>query len=499
MPIVFDSCQRAERSLVFLGRNARLVEKSEPWDDTFVDDPWIERRVGSAPGLVGFVVDDAVHVRVSVELLSAAPASVLPKALYVVEAPLVVQGELVLVTGGLDEPRDVPVPDGSYVARVSKLSHWHFLVQLFPGALPEATRGVSGLPESNDASGVVLAPTTRKAQKALVLDDSATLGARFTALVAIGLKDTEAAEKVLDAYDDVEDRSDDLQSLIEMSFDELEKLNEEDDEDEEDEDEGDEDEGDEDEGDEDEEDEDEEDEDEEDEDEEDEESDDAPAEDPRVLLDLTGTEALRGALGELASAREVPSLLAQCNEVRAYHHPDERPFFELVATTWGAFPRGRKLGELSSRVDELKKAHELANAVAKALRGVICSSDTDVPYFPFVAESEGGLDGLRKALGLAPEEQLLVERPAAKRDGRSARDNLFYAHSEDVRKSPKEYHSGHELRALATADALLRAASREVAFVRFEEDSRYTTTPLFALASLPGGFVAGVVTFGSWT
>jgi hypothetical protein len=359
-------------------------------------------------------------------------------------------------------------------------------VQLFPGALPEATRGVSGLPESSEASAVVLAPTTRKAQKALVLDDSATLGARFTALVAIGLKDTEAAEKVLEAYDDVEDRSDDLQSLIEMSFDELEKLNEED-EDEEDEDEEDEDE----------EDEDEEDEDQEDDD--DEASDDAPAEDPRVLLDLTGTEALRAALGELASARDVPSLLAQCNEVRAYHHPDERPFFELVATTWGAFPRGRKLGELSARVDELMKAHELANAVAKALRGVVCSSDTDVPYFPFVAEAEGGLDGLRKALGLAPEEQLLIERPAAKRDGRSARDNLFYAHSEDVRKSPKEYHSGRDLRALASADALLRAASREVAFVRFEEDSRYTTTPLFALASLPGGFVAGVVTFGSWT
>jgi hypothetical protein len=486
MPIVFDSCQRAERSLVFLGRKARLVEKSEPWDDTFVDDPWVERRVGSAPGLVGLVVDEAVHVRVSVELLSAAPASVLPKALYVREAPLVVRGELVLVTGGLDEPRDVPVPEGSYVARVTKLSHWHFLVQLFPGALPEATRGVSGLPESSEASAVVLAPTTRKAQKALVLDDSATLGARFTALVAIGLKDTEAAEKVLEAYDDVEDRSDDLQSLIEMSFDELEKLNEED-EDEEDEDEEDEDE----------EDEDEEDEDQEDDD--DEASDDAPAEDPRVLLDLTGTEALRAALGELASARDVPSLLAQCNEVRAYHHPDERPFFELVATTWGAFPRGRKLGELSARVDELMKAHELANAVAKALRGVVCSSDTDVPYFPFVAEAEGGLDGLRKALGLAPEEQLLIERPAAKRDGRSARDNLFYAHSEDVRKSPKEYHSGRDLRALASADALLRAASREVAFVRFEEDSRYTTTPLFALASLPGGFVAGVVTFGSWT
>lgn len=487
MPVLFDSCQRAENSLVFLGRRSRLVEGSERWDDTFADDPWVDRCVGSAPGLIGLVVDAAVHVRVSVELVPSAPPSVLPKALFVVEAPLVVQGELVLVTGSLDEPRDVPVPEGSYVARVTKLSTWHFLVQLFPGALPSGTVPVSGLPESSEASAVVLTPSTRKAQKTLVLDEAASLGARFTALVAIGVKDADAAEKVLETYDEVEDRSDDLQSLIEMSFDELEKLREEDEDEEDEEEEDDEEEDDE-----------EEDEEEEDEDEEDE-ADDAGLEDPRSTLDPTGTEALRSALGELTSAREVASLLAQCNEVRAYHHPNERPFFELVATNWGAFPRRRKLGELNAHVEGLKKAHELANAVAEQLRGVVCSSDTDVPYFPFVAVAEGGLDGLVTALGLAPAERLVIERPAAKRDGRSVRDNLFFAHNEDVRKSPKEYHSGRDLRALAAADRLLRAASEDVAFVRFEEGSRYTTTPLFALASLPGGFVAGVITFGSWT
>ncbi|WP_214676683.1 hypothetical protein, partial [Escherichia coli] len=78
---------------------------------------------------------------------------------------------------------------------------------------------------------------------------------------------------------------------------------------------------------------------------------------------------------------------------------------------------------------------------------VVYSTDIDAPYLPFVARVEStSKEHLLQGLGMSPQEDVLVEWPVSTDDGRSVRDNLFYAHSTDVREHPHRYRFRSDLR-----------------------------------------------------
>jgi hypothetical protein len=236
---------------------------------------------------------------------------------------------------------------------------------------------------------------------------------------------------------------------------------------------------------------------------EDDEDDESDAGDEAELpIDVTGVPAETiGRLGPLKRS-STDYLFGQCNQLRAESFPGEPPFISGVLTTWGFFPETARIADHVRSWSDWEAAIGLARAVADALKGVVYSTDTDVPYIPFVAPVDS-LDELHRSLGLQPQETLRVDRAVATFKGRKVRDNIFYARNEDVRADPRKYYAASDLAALAQADGLLRAAG-EVMYVYFnsgyyeEANRRYVVTPEYALARVPG-FVAGVVTFGVYT
>ena len=487
MRVVLDIGHAVAMSLVLVGTEQRLLgdlDAPARWNDLFENDVWETRRLGVAPQVLAAVVD-AKFARVTVEVAEQRPSHIAAGSEWVAEAPLELGVSPVLVDGDRDRSWPLDVAPGTYIARVTKLSAAHVLIQLFPGE----RNGIAVLEsesEGQDATSLAPLPTKVADLEKLVRDENATLGARFGAFLALRKSSPKRAAAIDEAFGEIEDRSENLQSLIELMVDSEEEEEEDSDEEEEDSDEE-------------EEDSDEEEEEDSDEEEEDREDDDRLTPALLASLDLAKTDAIAAKLGAIAIDRPLMGGFLDCNEVRAANYPSEPTFLKLVATSWGCFPQGSQLGPLAERVDNLLAARALATSVGKALRHAYCSTDTDWPYVPFVAPvADTSESALRAALSLGPDEKLLVERPVASRQGRRTTDNLFYAHSDDVRKNPKEYHEKHALSAYAKADALLRAASPQVAFVRFEESQLYGTTPLFIVAWLPG-YLAGVATFGAWT
>jgi hypothetical protein len=485
MRVVLDIGQSVAKSLVLVGTEQRLLgdlDAPARWNDLFENDVWEARMVGVAPQVLAAVVD-AKFARVTVEVAEQRPSHIAVGSEWVAEAPLELGVSPVLVDGDRDRSWPLDVAPGTYIARVTKLSAAHLLIQLFPGER-EGIAVLESESEGQDATSLGALPKKAADLENLVRDESASLGARFGAFLALRKSSPKRAAAIDEAFGEIEDRSENLQSLIELMVDSEEEDSEddEDDSDEEEEEEGDEEE-----------------EEEEGDEEEEEEEDDRLTPALLASLDLSKTAAIAAELGAIAIARPLMGGFLDCNEVRAANYPSEPTFLKLVATSWGCFPQGTQVGPLAERLDDLLAAHALATSVTKALRHAYCSTDTDWPYVPFVAPVADTSEGaLQAALSLGPDEKVLVERPVASRQGRRTSDNLFYAHSEDVRKSPKEYHEKHALSAYAKADALLRAASPQVAFVRFEESQLYGTTPLFIVAWLPG-YLAGVATFGAWT
>ncbi|NOU27552.1 MAG: hypothetical protein HOO96_06545 [Polyangiaceae bacterium] len=486
MRVVLDIGQTVAMSLVFVGTRQRLLgdlDAPERWNDLFENDVWEDRRVGVAAQMLGVVVD-AKFARVTVEVAEQRPSHVAAGSEWVVEAPLELGASPVLVDGYRGDSWPLDVAAGTYIARVTKLSAAHVLVQLFPGER-DGIAVLESESEGPNATSLPALPQKAADLEKIVRDENATLGARFGAVLALRKSSPKRVAAIDEAFGEIDDRSENLQTLIGLMVDSEE-------EEEEEEEDGDEEQEEEDDG-------DEEEEEEDDEEEEEEQEDDRLTPALLASLDLSKTDAIAAKRGDIAIDRPLMGGFLDCNEVRAANYPSEPTFLKLVATSWGCFPEGTKLGPLAERLDDLLAAHALATSVTKALRHAYCSTDTDWPYVPFVAPvADTSEAALRAALSLGPDEKLLVERPVASRQGRRISDNLFYAHSEDVRKSPKEYHEKHALSAYAKADALLRAASPQVAFVRFEESQLYGTTPLFIVAWLPG-YLAGVATFGAWT
>ncbi|PCC68747.1 hypothetical protein SAMN02745121_07444 [Nannocystis exedens] len=544
-PVSLETWRHTANRQFFFGDALALAEDfthaphdraATTWDGRYANDPWEEGPLGVAPGVIGVVLPQDASVPIFVELRADAPPARAPEATWVVEASVEIgHGGAVLVTDG-DEKRDeFPVESGTYMVRVSRLgaegstSPVRYVLQVYPGAALPAPRVLHDEAHPGqlraDADWTTLEPLPvggSEAQLSALVRSDAPMGRRLWAIEALAASNLALAWRTREqlvfgdklipvAYELLTQRGgDDAVGADEDEGSEAEEEDEDASEEGEDDDEGASEEGEEDADEE----EDASEEDEEDEEDEENEADDAgddeddkkagdAGEEFVLSLDVTGVPAEASArVGRLVRL-DADNLFHQCNQQRDENFPGEAPFISGVLTNWGFFPATARIAEHVRSWSNWESAVALARAVAAALKDVVYSTDSDVPYYPFVAPADS-LDELRAALGLGARETLRIDRPFATRTGRKARDNIFYARNEQIRVNPEIYFSPGDRAALAKADRLLRAASPEVMYVYFnsgyfdDEDRRYVVTPEYALARLPG-FVAGVVTFGVFT
>jgi predicted DNA-binding WGR domain protein len=172
-----------------------------------------------------------------------------------------------------------------------------------------------------------------------------------------------------------------------------------------------------------------------------------------------------------------------------YYDPDRNatpPLFTSRLWTTGFFPKDAD-GTNVSDWRGLGEAVSIARRIAAALKGVVLSSDTDSPYYPFVFPEPFDGKGIAKyvhgALGCQAKGARHFELEKTKNP-----DNLFWESDEE----PEEYFSEGDVKRCRAAAAIFRTLEGPVR-IRMTED--FVTSPQLLAGRTKSGWLVGVIAF----